>query len=307
MLLLDKIMGTTLHSKTIFISLALSLLLVYIWCVKLYLPDQKTEGFTQDGPFIIKRDDAIYDDFYAKICNKLYLPEQNNNLVADIIMRDAPDKKNSILLFIGYSDAIYLLQDKGYNVFAIEKSQDIVDYNIIRHPKLQIKVGDYQKPMTYDSSTFTHITCIGFNIYRVRDKKAFFRNMFNWLIPNGTMIIQLADREKFNTITPAGKSQVLGDNPQKYATERITETEIDFGHLTYNSKYDFSKAQEHNLVTLSESFTDNNSHKVRKNEQTYHFEDIATILKIILNCGFTLKTHMRLQNDEFQYFFTFVR
>ena len=307
MSLINKFIGRTLYSKTLFLLVVLVIILMMIWCSNTFYSD-KMEGFTQDGPFVIKRDDEIYDDFYAEVSNKLYEPENTSDFLVDIMLKNAGlDPKNSILLFIGYCDEINKLQDKGFNVFAIDKSQATVDYNLEKHPKLQIKIGDYQSPMTYDSATFTHISCLGFNIYRVQDKISFFRNIYNWLIPNGTMILQLADRNNFDTIIPAGKSKLLGNNLQKYAGERITETEIDFGKFTYNSKYNFSEANVNDIVTFSESFTDNNTQKVRQNEQTYYFEDIQPLVRMIMKSGFTAKMQVRLKNDEFQYLFIFVR
>jgi SAM-dependent methyltransferase len=308
MSIINKFIGRTFYSKTLFLLVVLTIILIFIWCNNFVSSGRKMEGFTQEGPFIVKRDDDIYDDFYAEISNKLYEPEINSPFLVDIMMKNAGlDQKHSILLFIGYCNEINILQEKGFNVFAIDKSQAIVDYNLEKHPKLQIKIGDYKSPMTYDSATFTHINCLGFNIYRIQDKSSFFRNIYNWLIPNGTMILQLADRNKFDTIIPAGKSKLLGNNLQKYAGERITETEIDFGQFTYNSKYDFSDANINDLVTFSESFTDSYTQKVRKNEQTYYFEDIQPLVKIIMKSGFTIKSQIQLQNDEFQYLFIFVR
>jgi SAM-dependent methyltransferase len=305
---IDKLIGHTLYSKTWFLLIALITILIIIWCSKIGKTYSSNEGFTQDSPFIIKRDDEIYDNFYAEIYNKLYESENGSGYLVDLILKNTGlDQKNSVMLFIGYCDEINKLQDKGYNIFAIDKSQAIIDYNIEKHPKLKIKVGDYESPMMYDSATFTHISCIGFNIYRIKDKISFFRNIYNWLIPNGTMIIQLADRNKFDTIIPAGRSNVLGNDLQRYSGERITETEINFGQFTYNSKYDFSQARTYDLVTFSESFTDNTTQKVRKNEQTYFFEDIQPIVKMIMKAGFTAKAQIRLQNDEFQYIFLFVR
>jgi hypothetical protein len=285
----------------------LIILLISLWLKNYLFDDNDKEGFTQDVPFIIKRDDDIYDDFYAEISSELFLPEENSEFLVNIIEKNSGiDKNNSIILFIGYCDEINKLQEKDYNVFTIEKSQAIADYNVEKHPMLQIKVDDYQKPMIYESATFTHIGCLGFNIYRVQDKITFFRNIFHWLIPHGSFMIQLADRSKFETIIPAGKSQVLGDNIQQFSQERITVTEIDFGKFTYNSKFDFSNEKD-DIVTFSELFTDKKSQKVRVNEQTYYFENIQPIIKMIMKCGFTIKGQYRLKNDEFQYLFLFGR
>jgi len=182
----------------------------------------------------------------------------------------------------------------------------MVHYATQNNQKLQIKVGDIKDPMVYDSSTFTHITCLGFNIYRIKDKNTFFRNIYNFLVPQSYFIIQIANRTKFDTIVPSGKSLVL-DSPQKYSEQRLTETEIDFGNFVYKSKYDFDDAENNDLVTFTEKFTDSLSKNVRMNEQTMFFEKHETIIQMIINCGFSLKLEVPLTTDENQSIYIFKR
>lgn len=304
MTFLNIFFGRTLHSRTLCFLVILCCFLLIIW----YKKDNiiKNEGFEQEGQFIIKRDDDVYDDFYADIYKKLHKPEDNATFITDIIIKMKPDKEDSVMLFIGGYEETNILQIKGYDTYCIDKSVQTVSYANQKLPTLKIKVGNLQLPMMYDSATFTHISCVGLYAYRIDNKMQLFRNIYNWLIPNGIFIIQMADRNSFNTIVPAGKSSII-DNPQKYSDGRITETEINFENFTYNSKYDFENAEKNNIVIFSEVFTNKNTQKVRKNEQTLYFENIEDILKIVVNCGFKMKKKIPLESDENQYIFIFER
>jgi SAM-dependent methyltransferase len=314
MSLFIKLIENVFNHKTIIVFFILVIMLIII---RSYNSFNKShfEGFTQDIPFVIKRNDDIYDDFYAEVYNKIFIPEQNASLIVDSILNNCniiDDKNNNfkkyVFLFIStFSCAeAKILDDKAFNTFTIDKSQQMVDYAKQKYENIQIKVGNIQNPMIYDSSTFTHISCLGFNIYRIQDKILFFRNIYNFLIPLGYFIIQISDRSTFGTIVPAGKSLIL-ESPQNYSDERITETEIDFGNFTYNSKYDFSDAQNKNIVMFTEKFIDSSTQNVRMNEQTMFFEEKGAIIDMIIRCGFALKLEVPLKTDENQSLYIFKR
>ena len=161
--------------------------------------------------------------------------------------------------------------------------------------------------MLYDKATFSHIICTGIHnaMYHCQDKRTFLRNCYHWLIPNGYLILQLVDRERFDPIPASGKSKVLV-NPQKIATERITEAEINFNDFQYKSSYDFSKKEK---VVLTETFTDSISRKVRQNEHVLYMEDVDQILYLARNCGFVVvgQTNLVEKGDEHQYIYLLER
>jgi SAM-dependent methyltransferase len=295
--------GSASEARYIYIITILAIILMVLYLLKKHKTNN--EGFTQQGPFIVKREDDIYDDFYAEVYDQLYNPKENVSFITNLLIEDTNlDKRNSVILVIGCEtgEQSNSLQEKGFNVFIVDKSKDMIDNAISKYPNIQSKVADIEIPMNYDQATFTHVLCIGFNLYRIKDKKSFFRNIYHWLKPQGYFIIQLADRDRFNTIIAGGKSSILSE-PHKFTEERITETDIDFGSFRYKSKYEFNS----DIVTVSEMFTDLRSNNVRKNEQTLYMENIETIVYEARLCGFRVKVKHSLYNDENQFIYIFER
>ena len=283
-------------------------LLLVLLIIIIKKKDQK-EGFIQSSSFISKCDEDVYDNFYAQIYNIIYDPKLNADFITDIIIKDTlANTKSSVILVIGCETGILAnnLQVQGFDTYIIDQSKDMVDNAMLTFPNLKTKIGNINHPMIYDKSTFSHILCTGFTIYHIQDKLSLFRNVYQWLFSNGYFILQLVDRDNFNTIAPAGRSQIL-DNPQKYTSERITETSINFGNFHYKSKYDFNKMKETNVCTMTENFTDIKTNKVRQNKHTLYIETIEYILDLLRKCGFIIKGQFKLQSDKQQYIYIIER
>ena len=69
-------------------------------------------------------------------------------------------------------------------------------------------------------------------IYYIKDKKALFKNCFNWLMPGGYLSLHLVNRDKFNPILRSANPLMMV-SPQKYAKTRITESIIQFNDFHY--------------------------------------------------------------------------
>lgn len=269
------------------------------------------EGFTQDPQFVLKQGTNIYDDFYAKIYDRLMLTDKRVDFEIDqIIEMTQPSVKTSTFLDIGSGtgDLVARLQNRGYHAFGIDKSEKMIQQAEAKHgDKIQVKCADAHEPMLYEKGTFTHVLCMGLTIYHFQDKRVFFKNCYNWLMPGGYLVVHLVDRNRFDTIIPAGKPPLL-DAPQKYADKRITDTIIDFIDFTYKAAFQFDDSKK--TVTLKETFTDGVSKKVRQNELVLYMDDMDAIMKIAAYCGFLVKGQVSMKNynhDEHQYIVVFER
>jgi hypothetical protein len=155
--------------------------------------------------------------------------------------------------------------------------------------------------MAFEKGTFSHILCTYFTIYQMEDKRTFFKNCYHWLMPNGYLILHLVERNKFDAISPIGKSKLIM-NPKNIAgSPRITNTIVDFGGFEYKSSFDFS---EENKVSIVEKFQDKMTKHIRQNEQTLQMETIEDILKMAN--GFTFKAKIDMKNcidDENQFIY----
>ena len=187
----------------------------------------------------------------------------------------------------------------------IDVSPSMINEAKKNYPALNFTVGDALNESQFKNQTFTHILCLYFTIYYFKDKRKFFDNCMDWLMPGGYLILHLVDREKFDPILPPGNPLYIV-SPQKYAKERITKTKITFNDFVYNSKFNFDK--NNNIATFEEKFKFNDG-KVRKQEQVLYMEDTEEILTIAQQCGFILqgKIDMVKCAYEHQYLYIFTK
>lgn len=267
------------------------------------------EGFAQNNPYIVMRDDEIYDEFYVEIYDVIMKPEVRSQFEIETIVKSTfPTKGYSRFLDIGSGTGSLAnkLHDQGYQVQALDKSKAMVDYSKERHPDLNVTLGDATVPMTFDRGVFTHILCLGMTIYEIQDKLEFFRNCYYWLQMNGYMILHLVDKSKFDAIIPAGRSYLL-ESPQRFASDRITDTIVDFENFNYNASY---KSLDKTEVILSEKIVDNRTKHVRQNERTLHMEDVNDIIYIAQYAGFIVHGKANMSEclgDKYQFIYVLER
>lgn len=295
--------GKTTHSMYKTLMFVLSFLLIYLWFQKSEI--NFNEGFTQEKPFILKRDEDIYDSFYAHIYDTIYKPKKQTEYISSEICKffSKSTKVRPILVISSDTGGMWnSFHDKGFNVFTVFKSKHIAKYATSLYPNLKTTIGDIETPMIYEKNTFSSILCYGHYLYRIKDKKKVFQNLHSWLEPNGKLFIHLYERSKFNTITSSG-NQLLADSPQKYHDKRITQTNIDFGSFQYSSKFDFHTANSKSTVYFSETFTDTRSKNVRKQEQTLYMENITDLIDILKFCGFNVIGKFDFVEDKYQFIY----
>jgi SAM-dependent methyltransferase len=292
------------------ITLFLTVLLILLLFFK--NPSRNQEGFTQNEKFLVRRQKDIYDEFTSQIFDKIFQPKITNQYIFDTVEKlTFTDFSKSVILDAGSGtgELVAYIQQKGYTqVFGMDQSYDMNQMALSKYPNLKLKQGDLDQPMSFDKNTFTHIFMTGSTIYNFQDKEQLFSNIFYWLIPNGYLILQVADREKFDPIPPIGKP-VLVDSVQVFVEDRVTDTEIDFIDFKYKSSYDFTKTSD-NIVIFQETFTDSYSRNVRMNEQILFMESLDNIIYMAQSAGFIVHGQVNLKEanqDKYQYVFILER
>ena len=284
--------------------LILGILLVVVIIYKNKYP--KTEGFEQNTKYVLKRDEKVYDNFYAQHYDEIMESDDKANYEVEQVIEMTQPSKQSVFLDIGSGTGHFVdaLKSNGYTAYGIDKSSEMVSKCEKNYPDNEITCGDAIDPMAFEHNTFTHILCTGFTIYQFQDKSIFFKNCYHWLVPNGYLIIHLVDRDNFNTSVPASKN--TRQFPEKTETHRNTESEVDLGTISYKSNYDFSNSR----VIFKETFTDKASGNVRQNEQTLYMDTIDSIIKTAKQYGFIVHSQVNMESmndDKHQYLYVFER
>ena len=319
-----------------------ALLLITVVLIVYYLykfsepPKKKVEGFTQESPFVLKTDLAVYDDFYAEVYDGITDRSKTcQRELYEIIKMTEPDTTNSTLLDIGSGTgcAVAELTDAGYNAYGLDKSEAMIDISQAKYPDLTFIKGDMVDAMAFEKGLFSHILCTNFTIYEFPDKKVFFHNSYHWLKPNGYLIVHLVDKEKFSARTFKDSIMDLTGlwrSMQPVSKERKTSTSAEFMDYLYDATYVISSRNgaresgvsrtygaerssgpyKEDIVIFKETFTDKETKHIRQNENTMKMESIDDILRMASNTGFIIHAKMSMKTcggDENQYLYVFER
>ena len=86
------------------------------------------EGFTQEKKFVLRKNNNVYDTFYASIYNDLvYDAIKNEYEVGEIINTTHPNEQSIILdIGSGTGQHVALLNDKGYSAVGVDISPAMV-------------------------------------------------------------------------------------------------------------------------------------------------------------------------------------
>lgn len=260
------------------------------------------EHFQQIKEFINKNGEDIYDDFYVNVYDDILFSEFKNEYEIGIIENTSSPTK-SILLDIGSGTGHHVgeLTKKGYTCQGVDLSTSMVEKSKKNYPTSTFIQGDATKTMTFQPNSFTHITCLYFTLYTIKNKKIFFQNCMHWLMPSGYLILHLVDRDKFDPILPVG--DVLASiNPQDYAKKRITTTQAAFKNHFYKSNFKLVD----NKGIFTETFTNRTDGSVRKHTHELYMESQKHILSLAQNAGFILieTNEMKRVGYNKQYIYT---
>lgn len=245
------------------------------------------ESFDKRGELVVKKGNNIYDDFYANIYDKLVFCQQKNEFELGTIKNITKLSKTSNILDIGSGTGHHVAEftKKGYKAQGIDISPAMVKISKEKYPSDKYSISDALNGMTFPQQSFTHLTCLYFTIYYIENKRQFFENCYNWLVPGGYLILHLVDRDNFDPILPAGDPLTI-ISAQKYAKERITSTVVKFNGYNYRSNFDYQP--EKDLAIMNEEFKNIKTGDIRKNEHLLYMPTQKYILSLAKDTGFIL-------------------
>jgi SAM-dependent methyltransferase len=266
------------------------------------------EGFEHEDKFLFKTGTNVYDDFYSNVYDYLvYNKLKDDYEVGQIVNKTTPTTQSRIVdIGSGTGHHVAELSKKGFEVLGIDISPSMISKAKENYPNLNFTLGDALNPNLLERDSYTHIMCMYFTIYYIKDKKQFFDNCMKWLMPGGHLFVHLVDRDHFDPILPPG-NPLLYVSPQRYAKKRITSTKIKFTDFAYNSNFDLDG--DNDTARFTEKFTNDKTGKVRKHEHIMHMPPIASIINIAQSSGFVVEAQIDLMQCqyEYQYLFMFIK
>ena len=263
------------------------------------------ENFIQEDKFTIKRGADVYDKFYADIYNDLVYDEVKNDYEVGEIINVTHPTEDSLILDIGSGTGqhVAILQDKGIPAVGLDLSPDMIGQAKKNFPGLEFTQGDALEFMLYPGDTFTHILCLYFTIYYIKNKKRFLQNCYDWLRPGGYLVLHLVNRDKFDPIlNTADPLQMV--SAQKYAKKRITNSLIKFKDFQYRGDFKFDKPN--NKARFEEIFKSDKTGNIRQNIHQLHIPTQRYILSLAKEIGFVLKGKIDLVPVQYEYQYLYI-
>lgn len=261
------------------------------------------EGFSHETKYIIKQGPDVFDNFYANYYDELTFNYSKNLFEIGEIITLSNLSEHSKVLDIGSGTGHHVasLAEHNIPVIGLDSSQAMIDYSKKTYPNLNFKLGNALDSGIYAPSSFTHILCLYFTLYYMRDKKVFFKNCMKWLMPGGYLIIHLVDKENFNPIMPNG----MIDFKQKVAdTDKYTKTIMKVRDYTYTSNF-LQDQNEPDMYFFKEKFTDDKN-KVRENEHILYMNTQKHILGLAKQEGFILLGQIDMSSIQYDYQYIYI-
>ena len=296
------------------LTMVLVLLLI---CIVILNMGQKTtvqEGFTDEKTFETRRGKNIFDPFYTSIYDDLvYSPIKNDFEISQIREITKPTSSSSILdVGCGTGHHVNAFVKNGWPSSGVDISEAMIKQAQQNYPDLDFQVGNVLSSIAYSQGSLTHITCLYFTIYYIKNKALFFQNCYNWLAPGGYLILHLVDRKNFDPILPAGDPLSI-ISAQKYAKNRITNSVVQFDNFEYRSNFKVFPNDWKDPVPsaiFEEKFLwTTPKGKVRKNEHKLYMPTQSEIIGQAKDVGFNLlaKIDMKTCQYDNQYMYVLYR
>jgi ubiquinone/menaquinone biosynthesis C-methylase UbiE len=302
---------TTFYKKLSTTGKVLSLVAMFLIVVgitnSITFPSVRREGYEQNDRFLFKENTEIYDDFYSEIYDHLVFNNLKDDYEIGQIKNKTTPTSKSVVLDVGSGTGHHVAKlassvDSSLDIIGIDISPSMISKAKLNYPDYNFMVGNALDYDLFQPNTFTHILCLYFTLYYFENKRKFFNNCMEWLMPGGTLIVHVVNREKFDPILPPGNPLYIV-SPQKYAKKRITSTKITFNEFVYSS--DFELDTPNNAATFHEKFKFNDG-KVRKQEHKLFMESETDIITMAQDAGFLIQGKIDLLECAYEYQYLYI-
>ena len=269
------------------------------------------EGFEEGkSEFKLKSGPKVYDDFYANVYDELVFNKVKNDYEIGQIVESTTPTDKSIILDIGCGTGHHVssLAERGYKVVGIDISDSMIEKAKKNYPNLDFKVTDALETMAFPANSFTHITCLYFTIYYIKNKRLFFENCLNWLMPGGFLLLHLVNRDKFDPIIPAGDPfQIV--SPQNYADKRITTTNVKFNEFDYKANFELipsaNDTDDVNAI-FHETFKPYKKGLIQKHEHNFYMPTQSKVIAMAKEAGFIILSKIDMIKCQYANQFIYV-
>ena len=194
-----------------------------------------------------------YESAHVEVYDLLVYDENKNKEELTFINPVLTQESNVLDVGSGTGHHVHALHQLGVNTMGMDLSNDMVTKSSKKFPHVYIQ-GDALNMTTFQPESFTHITCLYYTIYYMKQKQQFFQNAYHWLMPGGYLILHTSKQWDY------GPTSILR------------------GDLRYSSKLTSNKFRE--CITVK----DKEQHVVH----TVYMEPEHKLIDMAQHAGFTV-------------------
>jgi ubiquinone/menaquinone biosynthesis C-methylase UbiE len=285
----------------------LFIVVLLLWFIAT-LYDKQVEMFENPSGESDTREDAlgIYDDFYAKIYNMLFnSPEKTSfeRVSMREMMFDTFSKPETKILDVccGTSAHAKTMTEDGYDFVGMDVSEPMLKIARRDCPSARFYKADAKDASSFPPKSFSHALLLHFSIYQFPNPKIVIDNIYQWLKPEGYLVVHLVNPEKFDPVLDAS-SPFPAFSIQKYNKQRVTESDIYFNNFKYKAK--FVKAPDEEEALFEETFTfskDDAQPKYRENKHHLYMPSVNAMIDLIRSSGFSLIESIDMTQAGYEY------
>lgn len=277
------------------------ILAVFVAAQTFSLSARGLEGFQQMERFSSRRGDEneTYDEFYADVYEKIFRVAERTKYESEILYSNTQmDSHSSVLeLGCGAGHLVADLERLGVgSVVGADRSTAMVNRaSKVGKPTSSVKrlsEKEMTDPMAFEKAQFTHILALNREIYKHKDKIAFFRKCNHWLVPGGYLVVHLLDPIAFDATVPLAKTAAY----KSKSTVKGKTSIINMIDMEYKNSYDYDERTQ--TMKQVETMTDGASGKVRQNEHSYYMDD--AVLQHAQYAGFSVLGEYTYESDASQ-------
>jgi SAM-dependent methyltransferase len=287
------------------------------------LNSEALEGFTDQIGSTKKGDDLhvyldnthLYDKFYADIYDQLTSSSNRNRASAALCLsrwkaKTDPARMSILDIGCGTGQTAIGFAKLGVNkVCGLDISTAMIEKSKTTQreekgaEKLPIewRVGDASDPGAAHENEFTHATLFYFSIYYLKDKPAFFKNLYKWIAPGGSVCVEVVNKYKFDPMFQSA-APFLGFSLQKYTKKRETTSKIVFNKFSYEGSFNLlEEGDKAEAAEFREVITFKDSSTVRRQKHQFYMPEIKEIIRAADSAGFQYMGYQDMMGLGFEY------
>jgi len=277
------------------------LLVIVLRCLYTRMKPSR-EGFLHTDRYVFKQGPDVFDDFYANYYDSLVFNYPKNIYeIGEIITLSNLSERSKVLdIGAGTGHHVAALAEHNIPVIGLDSSQAMINYAKSTYPSLNFKLGNALDANIYPGNAFTHILCLQYTLYYMKNKRKFFENCMKWLVPGGYLVVHLVDKKNFNPIMFNGSIDLKRSKPGSKHTKGIMEMR----DYTYTSDF-LQDDNEPDTFYIKEKFTDKGDN-VRENQHILYMNTQKHILGVAKQEGFILLGQIDMSPIQYDYQYLYI-